>query len=255
MTTDRVREEAKSITLVHVGLALLSLYGMGALAAYYFLDLPEPTRRLLSTYDDVICVLFLTDFFVRLWLAKRKRDFLRWGWIDLLASIPHYNYVRLGRFFYVYWVVRRLATYPSPRALFEHLYKNRARSVFATAFLLAVLLAGLCSVLILEAEARHPQANIHSPGDAVWWAWVTVCTVGYGDKFPVSTEGRIVAGILMAAGITVFGTLAGLLSSYFLRAIIKGEEQEVARLRKEVHLLRKRLEELGGTLPGPDEPR
>jgi voltage-gated potassium channel len=250
---DRIREEAKSITLVHVGLALLSIYGMAALAAYYLLDLPEPTRQLLDSYDDVICILFITDFVVRLWLAKPKWDFLRWGWIDLLASIPQYNYVRLGRFIYVYWVARRLATFPSPRALIDHLYKNRARSIFATAFLLAVLLAGVCSILILEAEALLPAANIRTPADALWWAWVTVCTVGYGDKFPVSNFGRVVAGVLMTAGITLFGTLAGLLSSYFLRAILKSEEREVERLRREVHLLRKRIEELGGSPPGPED--
>ncbi len=253
LVNDRIREEAKSLTLVHVGLALLSLYGLAALAAYYLLDLPEPTRDLLDRYDDVICVLFITDFFVRLYLAKSKLAFLKWGWIDLLASIPQYNYVRAGRILYILWVARRLAAFPSPRALFDHLYRHRARSVFATAFLLAVLLAGLCAILILEFEANHPQANIHSPGDAVWWAWVTICTVGYGDKFPISTEGRIVAGILMAAGITVFGTLAGLLSSYFLRHILRSEDPEVLRLQKEVALLRKRIVDLGGTPPDPDE--
>jgi voltage-gated potassium channel len=253
MTTDRIREEAKSLTLVHVGLALLSLYGLAALAAYYLLNLPEPTRELLDTYDDVICCLFILDFFVRLWRAKDKLGFLKWGWIDLVASIPQVNVLRVGRLLYILWVVRRMAAYRSPRALFDHLYHNRARSVFASAFLLAVLLAGLCAILILEAESLHPTANIHTPGDAVWWAWVTVCTVGYGDKFPVSPWGRLIAGVLMTAGITLFGTLAGLLSSYFLRAILKGEEREVERLRKEVHLLRKRIEELGGALPGHDE--
>ena len=73
------------------------------------------------------------------------------------------------------------------------------------------------SVFVLEVETAAQQGNIRSPEDAVWWTWVTLCTVGYGDKYPVTLPGRIMGAVLMTVGITVFGTLAGLLSSFFIR--------------------------------------
>lgn len=244
MTETAAPRRGEPISLVEVGLSVLSVYGLCALAALYLLDLPKPTQQLLDVYDDLICYLFIFDFFVCLWRAPSKGAFLKWGWIDLVSSIPAINVLRLGRLVYVVRVWRKMAAYHSLRRLVDHLYKNRARTVFATVFLLAMLLAGACSILILEAETGALVANIHTPGDAVWWAWVTLCTVGYGDRFPVTTEGRVIAAALMTAGITLFGTLAGLLSSWFMRAILQGEEREVERLRREVHQLKKRLEEL-----------
>ncbi len=238
------RERSAPLTLVTVGLGLLSVYGLCALGAMYFLNLPQPTKDLLDNYDDLICYLFIVDFFAMLWRAPSKLAFLKWGWIDLVSSLPMFNILRIGRVFYIVKVVRGMLAFPSPGKLVEHLYKNRAQAVFATVLLLAMMLAAASSILILQAEEGTPGSNIETPEDAVWWSWVTLCTVGYGDKYPVTTDGRIIAAALMTAGITLFGTLAGLLSSWFMRAILQVEEREVERLKKEVHLLRKRLEEL-----------
>ncbi len=252
MTRNREGHHPQELTLVHVGLGLLSLYGMAALLAYYLIPLPEPTRALLDTYDDAICYLFIADFLVRLWIAPSKKAFLRWGWIDLVASLPQYNVLRVGRLVYVAWVARQMWAFPSPGALLSHLYKKKARAVFATALLATMMVAGFAAIFILEAEAGAPSANILTPQDAVWWAWVTVCTVGYGDKYPVTLSGRLVAAVLMAAGITLFGTLAGLLSSWFMRSILQDEEREVELLRLEVHRLRKHIEEIDPP-PPPSE--
>jgi voltage-gated potassium channel len=79
--------------------------------------------------------------------------------------------------------------------------------------LLAVVLGGL---LVFGLERKHPDARIENIPEGIWWAVVTITTVGYGDAFPVTTAGRLVAGALMLLGIGLFGVLAAALASYFL---------------------------------------
>jgi voltage-gated potassium channel len=81
--------------------------------------------------------------------------------------------------------------------------------------MLALLLIIFSSVSILQFEDA-PTSNIKTAEDAIWWSYVTITTVGYGDKFPVTTEGRIIGVILMTAGVGLFGTLTGFISSWFL---------------------------------------
>jgi voltage-gated potassium channel len=103
------------------------------------------------------------------------------------------------------------------------------------------------SLLVLHFESRAPGANIDSGPDAIWWAIVTIATVGYGDLYPVSAAGRITAIVLMLVGIGIFGVLASYLSSTFLpsdRARARDVKQIVDRisdLRDDVADLRSEL--------------
>jgi voltage-gated potassium channel len=83
----------------------------------------------------------------------------------------------------------------------------------------AVMAVGLGSVAILDAEQNAPGANITSYGDAVWWASTTLATVGYGDRYPVTTEGRVIAVVLMIVGIGVVGAITGSIASWMVAQI------------------------------------
>ncbi len=83
------------------------------------------------------------------------------------------------------------------------------------------------------------ESNIKGAEDALWWAIATLATVGYGDKFPVTTEGRFVAATLMVAGIGLFGTFAAFLAKWFL-----DEKDELAEVKKELAQIRRALDEL-----------
>ena len=73
------------------------------------------------------------------------------------------------------------------------------------------------SLLALLFERNAPGSNIHSYKDAIWWAVVTVTTVGYGDRFPVTEGGRAVAVVLMFVGIGLIGTLTATVASFFVQ--------------------------------------
>jgi voltage-gated potassium channel len=72
------------------------------------------------------------------------------------------------------------------------------------------------SIAILQFE-KDVNSNIKTAEDAIWWSYVTITTVGYGDKFPITTEGRIIGAMLMTAGVGIFGTFTALVSSWFIQ--------------------------------------
>ena len=97
-----------------------------------------------------------------------------------------------------------------------------------------MLFRSFSSIAILIAE-DEPEANIKTAEDAIWWSVTTMTTVGYGDKYPVTTEGRIIAAVVMCAGVGLFGTLSGLVASFFLgKPEAKSEMQEVSERLKRI---------------------
>ena len=84
--------------------------------------------------------------------------------------------------------------------------------------MLALIVLTVASVLVLQFESKSPDANITTGGDALWWAVVTITTVGYGDKYPVTAAGRVTAVFVMFAGVGIIGALASILSSVLVPA-------------------------------------
>jgi voltage-gated potassium channel len=93
--------------------------------------------------------------------------------------------------------------------------------VVSVASLLMIIIMGAA---ILDIERSVPNSNIKTPSDAIWWAFVTITTVGYGDKYPVSTEGRLVAGFLIVFGVIMLATITGALAAWILGQKIEDED-------------------------------
>ena len=98
----------------------------------------------------------------------------------------------------------------------------------------ALLLTGCAALAVLDAERGHHGANINSFGDALWWSITTVCTVGYGDRFPVTTEGRAVGAGLMLGGIALFGVVTATLASWLIDRVREVAEDEQAATRADL---------------------
>lgn len=194
---------------------VLSLYILGALVVDTFLDLSAETSKILEYVDSVICIFFLVEFFVRLYQAESKLKFMKWGWIDLIASIPTFNYFRYARVFRLIRLLRIVRTFRTTQQFIGHIYKNRAEGAFTTVSMIAFLLITFSSIAILQFETA-PTSNIKTAEDALWWSYATVTTVGYGDKYPVTTAGRIIGILLMTGGVGLFGTFSGFIASWFM---------------------------------------
>jgi len=206
----------------------LCVYVLAALATVTFFRLDESVVEILVYVDTGICVIFLADFFGKLAVAKSKLGYLKWGWIDLISSIPMVGPLRWGRLARVVRILRLLRGVKSTKTISEYIVNQRAESAFTAAALVALLTVVFSSIAVLHFEQDNRGANIKHAGDALWWAFVTITTAGYGDKYPVTTGGRIVASIAMTVGVGLFGTFTAFIASWFLTP---GEEQQDDELR------------------------
>lgn len=221
----------------------LCLYAIGALAARTAIHFNEETVTILDTADYAVCGVFFLDF---LWNLKRAdnawRYFITWGWIDLLSSLPMVGLARWGRLARVMRIFRVLRVFRASKRLATAIMRGRAENTALAAGLVALMLITFCSIAVLNFE-DVPGGNIQTPADALWWAMTTITTVGYGDHYPVTTEGRVVAVILMSAGVALFGTLSAYLAKWFITPEVdQSSDRELAALRAEIAALRALIE-------------
>lgn len=203
------------LDLLNIIVIILTIYVLGALVVDTTCTLPSETSILLSYIDNTICAFFFCEFCYRFYKAESKLKFMKWGWIDLLSSIPMVGALRAGRVLRLIRLLRVVRAFRSTKLLINHLFANKAQGAFTSISAIAILLVIFSSIAILQVET-DPNSNIKTAEDAIWWAYVTITTVGYGDKFPVTTEGRIIAAILMTAGVGLFGTFTAFVASWFV---------------------------------------
>jgi voltage-gated potassium channel len=223
---------------------ILSIYAVVALAVSTFVKLSPDTHTILGYADTLVCVMFLVDFLFSLARAHNRGRYLAtWGWLDLLSSIPAVNALRWGRGARILRIFRVLRGIKATKIVSEFILYRRAHSAFLAALLVSLLLVVFSASAVLQFESG-PEANIRTPEDAVWWAVVTITTVGYGDKYPLSTEGRLIAALLMTAGVGLFGTFSGFVAAWFLEAPgrTSAELEALQCLRAEIRDLREKLD-------------
>jgi voltage-gated potassium channel len=250
-------------------LTVLSL----SIMAWQLLPISQQTRNLLSWYDNVICFIFLFDFFMNLKDAKKKSDYFikERGWLDLLGSIPSFGLTTYGGLLRLARLSRlarisRLLRGQNKKELVDDVLRNRNEyTAFITILLTAIVLT-VGSVLVLQFESKSPDGNIMTGWDSFWYSVVTITTVGYGDRYPVTIGGRITAMFIMFMGVGIIGALASILSSILVGGPSAAEEEEpqppqgeippadlvgspatkedVAALRNEIESMRQMLEKL-----------
>jgi voltage-gated potassium channel len=231
---DRLRrwEHATEWPLTTAAIAFLIAYSWEVIA-----DLIGPPRTAAETIINVTWALFAVDVAVQLILTTN-----RWTWVKKhpveLASVilPMLRPLRLLRLVTLISVFQRTAG-----------HGLRGRIAIYTAGS-AALLTWVGALAALDAERHAPDATITSLGDALWWAFATITTVGYGDTSPTTTTGRAVAVALMIGGITVLGVVTGTLASWLVSSVSDEEAEEQAATREQVAQLSAQVETLTGLL-------
>ena len=199
---------------VDLPMMVLALLWLPVLVLPFILKL---SPGLTSTFEDIdyaVWAAFVVEYLIKLWLTPARRTFFIHHLVDLAVIVlPMLRPLRAAR------LLRFLNLSRVGVVLVNAL--RRAKDVFTHRGLHFVLLAvGLivfsCAGLVLSFEGNAPGSNIHNFGDAIWWAIVTVTTVGYGDRYPVTPGGRGVAVVLMLVGIGLIGVLTATVASYFV---------------------------------------
>jgi voltage-gated potassium channel len=207
--------EKQPFEVLNLIVLALTVYVLGALIFDTFFNLPEEISKLLNYFDFLICIFFFFEFSVRFVKAENKWKFMKWGWVDLVASIPAVDILRLGRILRLIRILRVYKAFKSSKAFLESFSTNKVKGTFTAVLIIAFLLIIFSAISILIVE-NDPQSNIHTAEDAIWWAFVTISTVGYGDLYPVTMEGRIIAIVLICVGVAVFGTVTAFIASWFV---------------------------------------
>ncbi|WP_288424712.1 ion transporter [uncultured Spirosoma sp.] len=231
------------LTRHQVIMLVLSVYVIVALLIRELLSLSKQTQLLLDRIDTVICLYFLYDFGLRLSRAPDKWRFMRWAWIDLLASIPAVGWLRLGQLVRIVRILRLVRVFRTARDYLTFRFRHRANGTLAIVLISSVLLM-FCGAIAMFYIERVPDANIKTFADALWWAFVTITTVGYGDRYPVTDAGRLVAAVLMVAGVGLFGTFTGFVANFFVGEEQQQNEDDLQLLIQEVRQLREKIEQL-----------
>ena len=206
----------KELNLFNIIILVLSLYVLISLIVTTFFVLSDEVTVLLNYVDNVICIIFLVDFAIRFKKANNKLVFMKWGWIDLISSIPYIDFLRAGRVLRLIRLIRVFRAFKATKLIFEHINRNKKQSALTSVALISFLMVIFSSIAILQFE-KDVNSNINTAEDAIWWSYVTITTVGYGDKFPITTEGRIIGAVLMTMGVGIFGTFTALVSSWFIQ--------------------------------------
>lgn len=208
-------DEKNELSMFDVVILVLSIYVLGALIVETFGTLSKSTVHLLRIIDNCICYIFLADFFYRFYKAQNRLKFLRWGWIDFISSIPTFEFLRYGRFIRLVRLFRILRAFRSIKYICKHIFRNKTQGALGSVILIASLMIMFGSIAILQVETT-PNSNIKTAEDAIWWSFSTITNVAYGDLYPVTTEGRIIAAFLMVTGVGIFGTFTGIVASWFV---------------------------------------
>ncbi len=208
-------EETPKLTNFDMFILALTMFSLINIL-WLIAPLSKPLTNVVLIVDVIFSFFFMTDFFLRLYRAPTKSSyfFRDRGWIDFLGSLPlpYIRILRIVRVIREYRPIQRLG----PGGIWKRLKGDIAGSALLAAVFLTVVVIQYASMAILWVEGDDPDANIHTASDAVWWSYVTVTTVGYGDKFPVTNEGRLVGVALLSIGVGLFGVITGFLANSFL---------------------------------------
>lgn len=208
----------------------------------------------LRVANVAIWAAFVVDYLARLYLSLERAQFVRTHVFDLIViAVPFLRPFRL---------LRLVAIVASTTRRAGGLVVRRV-----TLYVLgvAVVVMAVSAVVVYDAEQHAAGANITTLSEAFWWAMTTVTTVGYGDHYPVTSSGQIMASVLMVTGIALLGTLTAAVAAWFVDAVRRastadGDEAataeradlhaELAALRQSVDELRAELRAARGGAPG-----
>lgn len=192
-------ERVSAIPLAALALGYLALYAIEVLGHWspsLFLDF--------IVVSDAIWGIFIVDFVARFFMSRHKGDFMKKNIVEFISLLlPMFRAFRMFRVVIALGFIARVA-------------QSLQARIGVYLGLILPLLIFTCSLGVFDAEHLVPGAKITQFGDAVWWAFVTVTTIGYGDFYPITFEGRAIAVLLMLSGIALVSVITVTFASWFL---------------------------------------
>ncbi len=245
-------EERSEWPLACIAVVFLTAYSVQVLA---------PPRgfasRALDVMLSVLWVAFAVDYLIRLALARHRTQWFVRHILDfVIVVVPFLRPLRL---------LRLVAVVAALQKAFGNAIRGRVVIYTAAS---AVLLVYAASLAVLDVEGGDPHAHIKNFGDAIWWSVTTITTVGYGDFYPVTVMGRLVAGLLMIGGMSLIGMITATVATWIVERVAEEDSTHAAATAAQIDELRAEVARLTTLLadgaqnrataapaPGPTAPR
>ena len=227
-----------------VPLVVLSvLFLLALLAPVIWHDLSRATERRLAAFGLVTWVVFAADYAVRLYLAERRAEFVRRNVPDLVVvAVPLLRPLRAAR-------ALRLLRLAGVAGRVVNVSRRSLHSrVAALVGVVTVLALVVAAAAMVHVERDAANANIRSYPDALWWAATTVTTVGYGDRYPVTGAGRLVAGALMLVGIALLGVVTAAVAAWFVERLTAARAEVEEAVSRETQVVLDAIADLNARL-------
>ena len=221
-TDERERLIKRISSITESPLIILAFAMIPLLLGPYIWDLSQDELNTFNRLDQIIWALFVINLIVKVLIAPRRLSFLKSNILEVIVVIPYLQPLRIVFFgTKAIWGMTKIA-----------------RPDF-----LIVVSGGLViiSATIVTSLERSSNPELGSFPDALWWAIVTITTVGYGNQEPVTFFGRIVAVILMITGVGFFGAIAANLAAFFVR---KDEDEKIDNLQRDINAINEKLDKL-----------
>jgi voltage-gated potassium channel len=207
----------------------------------------EPNTEFFRIFDMVSVIIFTIEYILRVWSCNHDPKYAHkvhgrlkyilsfYGLIDLLAILPFYIHIIVGLDLRVLRILRllrflrlfRLTAYMKSARLVRNVFKNKANDLKLSLVLIMFLII-IASCLVYFAEHLVQPRTFSSIPATIWWATVTVTSVGYGDMVPVTMLGKTFTGIISLMGLAVFALPAGIITSGFLEETRKAKKQKAS---------------------------
>lgn len=218
--------------LIALALVFLGVYAWQVI----HVSAPGWVTSTLETVMWAIWAVFAADYVFRLVIARNKKRFVISHLFDLaVVALPMFRGLRVLRVLAVMQLLNR----SDSRAIQGKIW------VYITTVMIFV--GAVAALAVLDAERNAPGSSITTFPDALWWAVTTMSTVGYGDTYPVTGEGRLLAGAMMIGGVALLGVITGTIASWFVERLHGADDSVEQELVREVKQLRSELAEVRST--------
>ena len=192
---------------------LLSLvYTFTFVFPIYWYPVDSTTKSICTWINYISWGLFALDYLIQVKLAPDNRKYIMGHLLALLlVLVPFFRPLRALR--------ALMFTTQAGNKSRQSLIRSLPLVMTGAALLMMVIMGAA----VLDIERTAPGSNIHTPMDALWWGLVTITTIGYGDRYPVTTEGRLVAGIMIIFGVAMISTLTASFAAWILSQDTKND--------------------------------
>lgn len=227
-TPSRLERYVERTSTPILGLALfyLAIYSLQVL----WLDMPPAVVSALDAIGLILYMVFVVDFGIRIYLSENRWRYIAGNPIDLVVILlPAARALRLLRVF----VALRL--------LFSRGVRVNLGQAWLSLLTAVALLVYVAALAVLDAERFAPESTIVSFPDALWWGFVTVTTVGYGDEYPVTAVGQVTAVLLMLVGIGLLGSVTATVAGWVADRFEQAEDAEQLAILHELRAIREEL--------------